>query len=114
MADVQHTTHPTARKPHICEGCGRTIEPGEEYTRWEGLYDRVWQTVKMCGQCNQCVADLWAVEVRGEDEYGSEAYVLLEDVDWPDVALISPLWALRAERWRQRWAGQPYPAEVTP
>lgn len=109
MADVHHTTRPTARKAHLCEGCGRTIDPGEAYARWEGLYDGAWQTVKHCRQCNQLVIDLWEVEVRGENAYGNEAYAYLPDVDWPDVALISPLWALRAERWRQQWAGQPYP-----
>jgi len=32
MADLDSITH-TARRPHLCAGCGRTVHVGERYVR---------------------------------------------------------------------------------
>lgn len=41
----------TARKPHRCDECPRTIAPGEQYEavagKWEGYFD----TFKTCARC---------------------------------------------------------------
>lgn len=43
-----------ARKPHVCDECGRTIEPGETYSYWNSIQERgdPPTTHKMCAHCN--------------------------------------------------------------
>lgn len=114
MSDIGHGSTPTARKPHPCEQCGRRIQPGEKYHRWDGIYDGMAQSSATCQQCAALTNDLWDIDVVGEDAYGDECYAYLPDVDWPDIERLGPLWVLRHERWRQQWV-EPYPTdEVTP
>ena len=103
----------TARTTHQCDQCGRVIDRGETYRGTKSVDYDGWQTWTVCAQCQACVEDLWDIEVRDENDYGHDVYAYLPDVDWGDVRLWSPLWALRADRYAQRWAGQPYP-EVAP
>jgi hypothetical protein len=50
--DVVTTTNPTARKPHSCGECGRTIQPGERYERTEGKSSYGgWLTYLVCPHC---------------------------------------------------------------
>lgn len=53
----------TARKPHRCEECGRTIHPGERYllTCWK--YEGDFSQARMCAHC-QVAAD-WLTENCG-------------------------------------------------
>lgn len=108
---VLNVTDPTARKPHVCDECGRTIAPGETYHRVESIASWGMSTWKACLQCFLLCRDLWDADVRGEDEYGCETYAYLPEVDWSDVESWSPLWSLRVERFRRRWGGLPYPEE---
>ena len=40
MSELHRTaTRPTARKPHICEGCCHKIPVGEKYVQQEGYYE---------------------------------------------------------------------------
>jgi hypothetical protein len=41
----------TARKPHRCNECYRTIQPGEQYENVKGLADGVWFKHKTCADC---------------------------------------------------------------
>ena len=109
MSTVLSRSRPTARKEHLCESCGRRITTGETYSRVKSVDDWGMRTWKECLQCVSLASDLWNADYRGEGENGEEVYAYLPEVDWADVATWSPLWALRAERYRQRWAGQPYP-----
>lgn len=112
MSTVGHHSTPVARKPHWCEQCGRRIEPGEKYYRWDGIYDGRATSAATCEQCVKFMRDLYAIEVYGEDENGNDSWPYLPEVDWADVIAISPLWDMRHERWTQKWAGQPYPEQV--
>lgn len=42
-----------ARKPHRCDECRRTIEPGELYQRTWGVWDGEPDSFKACGICIQ-------------------------------------------------------------
>jgi hypothetical protein len=49
---VNHAT-PTARVPHRCEECGRTIQIGERYCQVKGrLEDSGWVTNRWCRHCD--------------------------------------------------------------
>jgi len=48
--NVWRETTRRARKPHHCDECGRTIQPGETYRTCVGLTDH-WYGNKSCGQC---------------------------------------------------------------
>lgn len=40
MSDLHRTpTKPTARKPHVCIGCGAYIPKGEKYVQQEGFFE---------------------------------------------------------------------------
>lgn len=52
-ADLWNHETRTARKPHPCSDCARTIEPGERYMHHTWLYDGRWDRAK---QCRHCVA----------------------------------------------------------
>jgi hypothetical protein len=47
------STKPTARKPHRCDNCDRTIDPGETYRRGKGLREDGggFDTWKECAHC---------------------------------------------------------------
>lgn len=40
-----------ARKAHRCGECGRGIEPGESYHRWDGLTEYGFDSQVMCSHC---------------------------------------------------------------
>lgn len=111
MSIVLDRATPTARKEHICQSCGRRIVPGEKYVRVTSISDNGWQTWKACQQCDEVAGDLWDADYRGDDEDGNECYPYLPEVDWHEVASWSPLWALRAERYRKQWDGKAYPRD---
>jgi len=59
----------TARKPHTCEECDKTIIPGEQYERTEMLYDGSWSRMSVCLICaeignafscdGRTIGDMW-------------------------------------------------------
>ena len=51
LYDFSSSVIHTARKPHICEECGRTIQVGEKYEACRGLYEKEWATDKTCVDC---------------------------------------------------------------
>lgn len=76
MFELLNVTHPTARKSHICETCGRTIEPGERYRYQSALeVDFGFTTWKQCADCDALFSIVydWAGqpfdEGIGEDQY---------------------------------------------
>jgi hypothetical protein len=57
-------THRTqrARKPHQCEECQRTIEPGETYDRYAGTYEDQFFTFVSCAHCDVLRAAIQKVD----------------------------------------------------
>jgi hypothetical protein len=56
--DFYTVTTPTARKPHRCCECLRTIEIGERYERVSAKYDGRLADIKTCGDCSAIIASL--------------------------------------------------------
>lgn len=116
---LETATHPVARKAHQCDQCGRTINPGERYYRWEQAsdYSGGIETYKTCEQCRRLERDLWALEIRGEDDYGAECYVYLPELyqNGYDLPTAEP-WPARLALFDAQWKteeGQlaPYPED---
>lgn len=72
MWSVFSDRRPVARKQHKCEECRTTIQPGERYYAWGGLWEGEWQHGKCCLPCNE--AAVWYIE----HGYGSEGWVIGE------------------------------------
>lgn len=88
--------HPTARKEHRCDDCGRTIRPGEKYRRWSGIHYDGPYTWKSCAHCDRVATAIWATE---ESRYFTDEGIYLGE--WLIEYQLEPL----ATQWRQRWAG---------
>lgn len=56
--DVENHDLLRAKKPHVCDGCDRTIRVGHLYTKTAVLYDGSWSSWKHCGRCNQLMSEL--------------------------------------------------------
>lgn len=95
--------HPTAKKTHRCELCGRTIQPGETYLRGSGFGDGEAHTWKECAHC-EALADL--ITTRwGETEYSFETLA-----EWDEPKTVAEA-RVRAQ-WKRKWtnrAGDLYP-----
>lgn len=76
------TSHPTARKPRMCQECSRTIQPGERYERvaavWEG--DFFTNVACMHCACARVIAD-YADNYYNEGYYGGLDEWMLNDSD---------------------------------
>lgn len=76
MPEVLRTTTPTARKPHRCQQCGTTIQPGRKYDRAtcvgdDGIYE--WVT---CLDCASGLAAVWDWAGHPYDEgVGPDTYL---------------------------------------
>ncbi len=107
MSDMWRSTQPKARKPHRCDKCDTTIQPGTAYHRGEGLYDGEWQARKTCIPCADLARDMYAAGFVGETIYGQECYPWLPEVDyWPDVTAIGPEMAARVAAYMVRSEGR--------
>lgn len=94
MSDIGNWTSPTARKQHRCETCGRSIEAGEKYRRYDGIYDGRACTWKNCDHCSalMSVFDLYDIYDEG---IGSD-----EVSEWEPETVAG----LRAKvHWRKQW-----------
>ena len=87
---------PTARKQHICDTCGRRIEPGETYRRIRYVGDDGPGVHKGCQQCEAVLAEIWRTDpdIRYMDD-GVDVGEYLREYR------IEPL----ATMFRNRWAG---------
>jgi hypothetical protein len=92
---------PKAHKPHWCEWCGRTIEPGEVYQQASLLGDDGFYAWANCLHCAALVtlAALW--------ECCCDEGVTSDDIaEWdprdagPDYAGVAAAWK---EQWRKEW-----------
>jgi hypothetical protein len=73
----------TARKPHHCDECGRTIDPGETYWYQSGAMDGQASTIKMCRHCD-AIIDL-GVKLTGCPRYWYIGTLL--DLD-PEIGFV--------------------------
>lgn len=71
---VLSDTRPRARKPHRCDECARTIEPGEAYRRHSFVFEGRVGCSKCCTHCE--VARAWLRDECGGWIYGG----VLEDI----------------------------------
>lgn len=88
--------HPTARKPHRCSDCGRTIEPGEKYERQANVGDDGFYEWLDCAQCGDLARRVWAAE-SGACYYFEDG---LDLGDWLCEDPNHPLLPLFRARWR--------------
>lgn len=49
----------TARKPHVCKECRRTIEPGQKYEYFSSKFEGSIFTIKTCAVCAEIRAALY-------------------------------------------------------
>lgn len=89
--------HPRARKPHICDACGRTIQAKEIYRRGAGMDGATAWTWKECAHCELFIAWLRRIKYLGE-EYGSETIEVWEPETLSDLRLKAC--------WAKRWTFQ--------
>ena len=61
-------SHPRARKLHICDTCGRTIQAREIYRRGAGMDGATAWTWKECAHCELLIAWLGRINYL-EEEY---------------------------------------------
>lgn len=92
------TENPVARKEHTCSLCGRTIQPGERYSRQRCIGDDGPYVFKDCAHCHALVKVLNEVEGDWYDtDFGYSMY---------DVAEFEPS-TIRTARlkvmWRRQW-----------
>lgn len=93
-----------ARKEHVCDQCGRSIQRGEKYHRNVGTDGGTVTVFKECAQCGELSSDLYAIGIVGEDVDGSESYPYLAEVYWPEIVdLADPAWRKRHDGWLARW-----------
>ena len=68
-ADLEKLTEPVARNQYRCDECNKTIKIGEQYARFERLYDGMWWTDKVCEKCHDLgssMAELGFCWIMGE------------------------------------------------
>jgi hypothetical protein len=68
-SDFAATSAVKARKPHVCEECGRIIEPGETYHRTAGSWEGDFFTNVACAHCN-----VFRKHINQADDYYNEGY----------------------------------------
>jgi hypothetical protein len=95
--------HPTAKKAHVCETCGRTINPGETYMRGSGYGDGEAHTWKECAHCEAYV-ELVARRL-GDEEYSFDS---IAEWDEPKTIAEARVWVQWKRKWTNR-AGDLYP-----
>lgn len=60
MSDIYDCKIVTTRKPHVCEFCGRPIEPNTPAVLYEhGLFDGVFFKRWSCPQCVPLLGEFW-------------------------------------------------------
>ena len=91
-------TYPKARKTHICQQCGRDIEPGETYRRQGMVWDGRMSASIVCLQCEAFAEAVYKLGFEG-DEGG---WAWLPDVDSSELAYcgLSVEHGLYKRRWR--------------
>lgn len=90
--DVYDERRVKARKPHTCQACGDTIQPGHRYARVGIVFRGSAETIKRCLRCQTLHAHL-RERCRGDNR------------SWPDEHLAG------GETYEDEW-GQPPPPEV--
>lgn len=95
---------PRARVAHVCEMCGRRIDPGEKYQRQGCVYDGRAYTFKCCAHCDALLRLFPDTVENADDGYTAENL-------WEWEPRTIPAARLRAQV-RRRWrnlAGDLYP-----
>lgn len=93
-------SYPRARRPHECDTCQRTIDPGEKYRSQFGVFDGSGYTFKQCAHCEK-VWSIWEPQdMDGQISQGGYD-------DWQVNAYATSLAELRAivcfrRQWRRK------------
>ena len=93
-----------ARKPHVCDECGRKIKPGEVYENASGIWDGDAYTFKTCQQCGS-IARAWLSEHCGGWCYGGLLLDLQEhaqhsDNEKPEDAELAGIIRRMERKWK--------------
>ena len=78
--DVYNESLRRARKSHTCSECSKKIEPGESYYHVSTLYDRMWESHKVCESCGDLghsLAELGFCWIIGELREAHRTYIAL-------------------------------------
>lgn len=73
MQTLRHAT-PTARKPHRCDCCCGTIQPGEKYHRSTNIYDDQLYDWVACMACDGIVATVWEWVGRPDEGISEDSF----------------------------------------
>jgi hypothetical protein len=63
-AEMYELKRVRVRKPHRCDGCGKTIERGEHATHHTGLFDGAWFSDYECDDCRRLTLSIAVEELR--------------------------------------------------
>lgn len=83
-----------ARKPHRCDHCGTTIDPGQQYERIRGVWEGTPSVFKSHLECRDCAHQMW----RDRDYNYDEGILLSADVEPEDHEWIRKEYPVVAER----------------
>ena len=103
-----HTEHPIARKPHLCEMCGRRIDPGEKYRRGSGMDGATAWTWIECAHCAALAAYIGRIDDYYDEGYGFDLFHEWE----PETVEHLRIKALATRRRWRRADGSLYPVPV--
>lgn len=107
-SDFYVNTHPTARKPHRCMMCRRSIDPGEQYRRGAGMDGSTAWTWIECAHCSALAGYL-----TSQDDYYDDGYDWTMLADWEPASVEHlRIKALAVRRQWRRTDGTLYPVPV--
>lgn len=81
-------TKHTARKRHYCDSCGASISPGDRYIRQRWVDGGDAGAYKAHQRCENLMEYLWSKGIKSENDYGSDCWMNLMDMeseDWQTV-----------------------------
>ena len=109
--DLVSVANPTARSPHLCDECARTIKPGEKYQLVKGRCNEEWITHRSCRHCLR--AGTWLQVMCG----GYPMTMLLDELvehneEYPTSAVLGGLIASVRDKWSDGDADLPDGVEI--
>jgi hypothetical protein len=108
MSDFSTSRVVRARKSHTCEECGRTIEPGEDYDRYAGVWEGDFYTFVSCRHCLALRRTIekadphWESSLGGIDEWFYQGMIRETATTFEDGLRLARLRLQFTRRWRKK------------